>query len=208
MSLYPPPVLHLVLLGGPNDLFKALRMKYFVAFSAFQRKFGYERSEGCGGQYNGVTIIEILSTDRVLEYLRTWPGVPDNVREAVVDYLKATWKVYLVSMKKEVDGDYEQVFRTFREKFELVRKLLKVSHTVKIHCVSYHLAEYIKNCQTTFAWTSDEFIESIHSKLRKFQEIHSWANKKKGKFGSPRHQKRLLSTIELYNYQNLGNFVL
>ena len=182
MSLYPPPVLHLVLLGGPNDLFKALRMKYFVAFSAFQRKFGYD--------------------------LRTWPGVPDNVREAVVDYLKATWKVYLVSMKKEVDGDYEQVFRTFREKFELVRKLLKVSHTVKIHCVSYHLAEYIKNCQTTFAWTSDEFIESIHGKLRKFQEIHSWANKKKGKFGSPRHQKRLLSTIELYNYQNLGDFVL
>ena len=66
MALYPPPVLHLVLLGGPNDLFKALRMKYSVAFSAFQRKFGYERSEGCGGQYNGITIIEILSTDRVL----------------------------------------------------------------------------------------------------------------------------------------------
>ena len=153
MALYPPPVLHLVLLGGPNDLFKALRMKYSVAFSAFQRKFGYERSEGCGGQYNGVTIREILSTDKVLEYLRTWPGVPDNVREAVVDYLKATWKVYLVSMKKEVDGDYEQVFRTFREKFELVRKLLRVSHTVKTHCVLDNMI-----CHAPFqslSWTTE-----------------------------------------------------
>ena len=28
LALYPPPVLHIVLLGEPNDLFKALRLKY------------------------------------------------------------------------------------------------------------------------------------------------------------------------------------
>ena len=101
----------------------------------------------------GSLLLAILSTDRVLEYLRTWPGAPDNVREAVVDYLKATWKVYLVSMKKEVDGDYEQVFRTFREKFELVRKLLRVSHTVKIHCVLDNMI-----CHAPFqslSWTTE-----------------------------------------------------
>ena len=114
-------MLHLVLLGGPNDLFKALRMKYSIAFSAFQRKFHYERSKGCRVQYNSVTIIEILSTDSVL--------------------------------KKEVDGDYEQVFRTFREKFELVRKLLRVSHTVKIHCVLDNMI-----CHAPFqslSWTTE-----------------------------------------------------
>ena len=68
-----------------------------------------------------------------------------------------------------------------------------------------HLEEYMKDCQSTFAWTSDEFIESLHSKLRRFQESHSWAIKKKGKFGTARHLERLLSTIQLFNYENLGN---
>ena len=63
----------------------------------------------------------------------------------------------------------------------------------------------MEDCQTTFAWTSDEFIESIHSKIRRFQENHSWAIKKKGKFGSLKHQERLLLTISQFNYENLGN---
>ena len=205
LALYPPPVLHTVLLGGPNDLFKALRLKYSVQFAAFQKEFGFERSEGRGGQYNGVTIREILSSEKVLEYLRTWRDVPDNVRKAVVEYLRATWAVYLVSMKKEFGLGDEKIFKTFREKFLAVRKIMKVSHTVKIHIVINHMSEYMENCRTTFAWTSDEFIELLHSKLRKFQENHNFATKKKRKFGSEKHLERLLSTISHFNYENLGN---
>ena len=207
LALYPPPVLHTVLLGGPNDLFKALRLKFPKQFADFQKKFGFERSEGRGGQYNGVTIREILKTERVREDIRTWEEVPANVSEAVVDYLKATWDVYLVSMKKDFDEHHAQVFKRFQEKFLLVRKILKVSETVKVHCVVKHMSQYMENCRTTFAWTSDEFIESLHSKLRKFQEKHNLAIRKKRKFGSPLHLKRLMSTIANFNYENLGNFI-
>ena len=207
LALYPPPVLHIVLLGGPNDLFRVLRKKYSVQFAAFQKEFGFERSEGRGGQYNGVTIREILKTDRVLEYLRTWQGVPDNVRKAVVEYLKATWNVYLVSMKKDVDENHPQVFQVYQEKFLAVRRVLTdVSHTPKVHCVTDHMSQYMENCQTTFSWTSDEFIESLHSQLRKFEEIRSLAIKKKKNYGSVLHQERLLRSIRLFNYVRLGNF--
>ena len=106
--------------------------KYPEQFGEFQQKFRFERSEG---QYNGVTIREILSSERVLEYLRTWREVPDNVRKAVVEYLKATWNVYLVSMQQDVAGDHQQVCEVFREKFVTVRKILDVSETVKARCI-------------------------------------------------------------------------
>ena len=181
--------------------------KYPEQFGEFQQKFGFKRSEGKGGQYNGVTIREILSSERVLEYLRTWREVPDNVRKAVVEYLKATWNVYLVSMQQDVAGDHQQVCEVFREKFVTVRKILDVSETVKVHIVVKHLSQYMENCQSTFSWTSDEFIESIHSKLRRFQENHSWAIKKKKNFGSIKHLERSLWTIEQFNYENLGKFI-
>ena len=46
LALYPPPILHCVLLGGPNDLLTVLRNKYPVEFGQFVRRFGFERSEG------------------------------------------------------------------------------------------------------------------------------------------------------------------
>ena len=35
LALYPPPILHIVLLGGPNDVLKALRKSYPVQYAAF-----------------------------------------------------------------------------------------------------------------------------------------------------------------------------
>ena len=35
LALYPPPILHVVLLGGPNDVLKALRKSYPVQYAAF-----------------------------------------------------------------------------------------------------------------------------------------------------------------------------
>ena len=220
LAMYPPPILHIVLLGGPNDVLIALRKNYPAQYAAFEERFGYQRSEGRGGRFNGVTIREILKTERVLEDIRSWPRVPDHVRQAVVEYFEATWNVYLVCMKQEVDDDHPKIFKSFREKFLTVKKVLKgVSHTVKVHCVigitnnlytKYfhlyldHLSEYMKNTQTTFAWTSDEFIETLHSRLRRFEENHSLAIRKRKNFGSILHQQRLLTSIGLFNYENLG----
>ena len=77
-----------------------------------------------------------MKTDRVLEDLKS--RIPDrDVGEAVVDYLKATWSVYLVCMKQEVDSEHPQIFEAFKEKFLAVKKILTgVTHTPKIHCVT------------------------------------------------------------------------
>ena len=203
LALYPPPVLHCVLLGGPNDLLIELKNKYPRLYAGFLDRFGLQMSEGLGGRFNGVSIRFILSTDRVLEDLKGW--IPDKtIGEAVVDYFKATWNVYLVCMKQEIDDEHPKVFKAFKEKFLRVKKLTGVSHTVKVHIACEHMSEYMVNCQSTFSWTSDEFIESLHNKLRRFEENHSLAIKKRRKFGSLLHQQRLLSSIGLFNYENLG----
>ena len=63
----------------------------------------------------------------------------------------------------------------------------------------------MQNTQTTFSWTSDEFIESLHSRLRSFEENHCLAIRKRKNFGSIMHQQRLLTSIGLFNYENLGS---
>ena len=205
LALYPPPVLHTVLLGGPNDLLLALKKKYPGQYAKFLDRFGFQMSEGQGGRFNGVTIRDILKTERILEDLKAW--IPDkNIGEAVVAYLKATWSVYLVCMKQEVDPEHPQVFKAFKEKFQAVKKVLTgVSHTVKVHIACDHMSEYMEECQSTFSWTSDEFIESLHNKLRRFEENHCLAIKKKRKFGSLVHLQRLLASVGLFNYENLGS---
>ena len=67
------------------------------------------------------------------------------------------------------------------------------------------MSEYMNECQSTFSWTSDEFIESLHNKVRRFEENHCLAIKKKMKFGSLVHLQRLLASVGLFNYENLGS---
>ena len=54
-----------------------------------------------------------------------------------MEYFKATWNVYLVCMKQEIDDNYPEIFKVYKDKFLTVKKVLKgVSYTVKTHCVT------------------------------------------------------------------------
>ena len=120
-------------LGGPNDLFKKIKGQFLAKFNEFQQKFKIQMCEGLGGTYNGVTLRYILSSEDVLQGLRTILG--GHIGEAVYQYLKATWNVYIMCMKTEIDPNYCKIIKQFKEKFLVVRKVLKVSWTLKIHCI-------------------------------------------------------------------------
>ena len=66
LGLYPPPILHTVLLGGPNDLLMAVRKKYPAEFGQFVTRFGFERSEGKGGRYYLLSISSFHFTEKDL----------------------------------------------------------------------------------------------------------------------------------------------
>ena len=133
LLLFPPGPLHTILLGGPNDLMKAMKKKHLTKFNEFAKKFGHEMTEGKGGQFNGVSIRSMLTTEEKLQFWKT--ELPQGVGDAVYDYLKVTWDVYLVCTQKEVDPIHPAVFKDFRSKFLTVQSMLPISHTVKIHAV-------------------------------------------------------------------------
>ena len=68
-----------------------------------------------------------------------------------------------------------------------------------------HIAEYFKKCNKTFCETSDEFVETVHHVLKEMENDHNIAIRKKHLLGSSIHQERLLTSIRLFNYRNLGN---
>ena len=114
-------------------MFKKLKRKFSIKFEQFLEKFKIQMCEGIGGTFNGVTLRYILSSDDVLQELRTILG--GQIGEAVYQYLKATWNVYLMCMQNTIDPNYCNIIKQFKKKFLVIRKVLKVSWTLKIHCV-------------------------------------------------------------------------
>ena len=69
-----------------------------------------------------------------------------------------------------------------------------------------HIAEYFKMQQDLLLnETSDEFVETVHHLLKEMEKDHNIAMRKKHLLGSSIHQERLLTSISLFNYRNLGN---
>ena len=123
-------------------MFKLLRRnkKYSAKFAAFQQRNGLEMTEVRGGQYSGVSIKRILKSENILQDLKAMLG--GAVGEAVYQYLKVTLEVYLLCTKPEVDPAYPKVLQQFKQKFLVVKKLLKVKLTLKLHVCIGDLTKY------------------------------------------------------------------
>lgn len=67
-----------------------------------------------------------------------------------------------------------------------------------------HISQYFKKCNSTFSETSDEFVETVHHVLKEMENDHNIAVRKKNLLGSSIHLERLLTSICLFNYRNLG----
>ena len=135
-------------------MFKKLKKQFSVKFGQFLEKFKIQMCEGLGGTFNGVTMRYILSSDDVLQELRTILG--GQIGDAVYDYLKATWEVYLMCMQTTIDPNYSNIIKKFKKKFLVVRKVLKVGWTLKIHCIlgAYHIK--VSHLTKSFSWGKDK----------------------------------------------------
>ena len=97
---------------------------------------------GKGGSYAGPSIRKILRETSLtdLELM-----LPDEYAKPVVEYLRATRKIYELCMARHVAPDYHLHFEEFRKAFLVLRKLIKLPWTLKVHCILgiYFCFEYL-----------------------------------------------------------------
>ena len=127
--------------------------------------------------------------------------LPDEYAKPVVEYLRATRKVYELCMARHVTSDYHLHFEEFRRTFLVLRKLIGLQWTLKVHCILDHFEEYFELCGVTFRYTSGEVIESMHHNLRMMMENHNL--RITDHLGSKIHEDWLLKTICLWNFKNI-----
>ena len=76
---------------------------------------------------NSIRLITEESTLADLEVMLKEYGKP------VCEYLRATRKVYELSMAQDVSPDYPEHFEEFRRTFLVLHKMVKLPWTLKVH---------------------------------------------------------------------------
>ena len=120
----------------------------------------------------------------------------------VVQYLRALRELYHVCVAKHLDGNFESFIEEYRLRFTALFQLVKLPWTLKQHIIVEHLGEYFSLHRVTLRATSGEYIESVHSSLRRLEEIHGLHTETK--IGTKSHRKRLLRSSCLFNFKNEG----
>ena len=194
----------MILLSGPgNDIltelknYKNKRMRPKI--ENFLRKLNI-KPEGKGGKYAGPSLRKLMK-----KHLPAFAQVLDpEIREPVIDYMKALWKLYLISVAKRLDLDnYEKDFEDYERKFLIVHELINLSYTLKQQVIISHIKVYFKHHRVTLRASSDEYVESCHSQLRLSEERHR-VRTRRAQLGTDVHARRLLSSSCLFNFTRIG----
>ena len=174
---------------------------------------------GKGGCYAGPSIKKILR--KTLDDLEQM--LPPEYGKPATEFLRATSQAYELCMAKNVPSpdSTKPIFDEFRRTFLVLKNLLSLSATLKVHIISGewssiklhinntfflfvdHTQEYFRMTGRTFRHTSGEYVETTHSKLRKMEEKSNLQVRKEA-HGSSTHLDRLLRSTCLWNYRVLG----
>ena len=73
---------------------------------------------------------------------------------------------------------------------------------LKIHVIVHHLEQYISMTGITMKDTKGEFVETVHSSLRRYEETHG--TKIVRKKGTPQHLIQSVRTLTGYNSRRAG----
>ena len=146
--------------------------------------------------------IRRLLTEELLTDLQTTLSVDARVAEPVVNYLRALRELYHVSVAKELNPEFGLYIDLYKRKFTVLFKMIKLPWTLKQHIICDHLGEYFTRQNITLRATSGEYIESVHSSLRRLEEIHGLHTETQ--LGTQGHMKRLLKSSCLFNFKNEG----
>ena len=157
------------------------------------------KPEGQGGKYAGPSLRKLMK-----KHLPAFGQILDpEIREPVINYMKALWKLYLISVAKRLCDDFEEVIDDYERKFMIVHDLINLSYTLKQQVIISHLKVYFKHHRVTLRASSDEYVESCHSQLRLSEERHR-VRTRRAQLGTDIHARRLLSSSCLFNFTRIG----
>ena len=99
--------------------------------------------------------------------------LPDEYAKPVVEYLRATRKIYELCMARHVAPDYHLHFEEFRQAFLVLRKLIKLPWTLKVHCILgiYFYFEYFS---FLYIWVIFRSLWRVFWALWCHLQIHQW----------------------------------
>ena len=92
---------------------------------------------------------------------------------------------------------YNEVFKNFKNCFEILRDNYGLSETLKIHVINTHFKYYFNQTGTNFCKTNGEMVKSCHSTLRIHEEKHNFHIKRK--IGTPKHWEISGRSFTFYN---------
>ena len=98
--------------------------------------------------------------------------------------------------------DYKEVLNEYEENFAAMFMDYKLNMTLKGHVVVHHFVEYFELTGKTMKETNGEFVETLHSSLRKHEETHMY--KVVRKMGTPQHVSKSLRSLTSYNSGRAG----
>ena len=102
--------------------------------------------------------------------------------------------------------DYKVHISNFQNNFIILYTHFNLSMTLKVHVIFSHYEDYFQLTGKTFKFTSGEYVETAHRKLRISEEAH--ALKIKRKIASDMHLKKALQSHILWNSKHSGALLL
>ena len=206
LGLIAAPELHLML-GSGGNLKTALEKKVFETEDegqAFLEKFliannitrkGYQDSHSLEGNQTRMFL-------KSAEKLRAAYMEAGLLEKALpyIECLEALSEVVDSCFGMELKNDYEETIARFKSLY----LELPISVTPKVHCIFFHVTEYIKiinkdeGSNFGLGYMSEQAFESIHSNLRK-----KWENGIKVSSQNRNYGIRLLNFIVAYNSNNI-----
>ena len=196
---FPLDPLHVVLLGPVNDILAVLEKKYPDVMIQFYSEHSLtKKGQGIGGTFNGPSIKDILK-EKNLNHLGSL--LPPEC-ETAIDYMKNLREIHRICLAKNVDPDSQLILSEYERNFDILYKEKLLNMTLKNHVISHHIQQYFDLTNTTMKDTNGEFVETLHSTLRKHEENHGF--KVVRRLGSPSHLKNSLASHVSHNSLRAG----
>ena len=178
-EIYPPPQLHVGVLGPGNDVLQFLEKQFPVDMEDFKHRH-HIKGSGPGKTLNGPTLKRIMENKKgILDDLERVLSAGKPEFQLFVQHLSnlgqlnraVNMKNLDIGLVKTLISDIEFVFKQLQQHFD-------ISMPLKMHIIVHHYRDYFEQSGETLLKYTDEFTESMHSQLRQFEESHHYKNLK------------------------------
>ena len=132
----------------------------------------------------------------------------DKLENAVSTKFKpftdAIWIINLIDElinKPEFEPEIRELVNSFKSCYTILMNEFKITMSNKIHIICDHLPDYLEENKKTLLKTTDQTIESTHSKLDSFLKTHGYFRKN---MDDPSTGEKLLNGLVAWNSYVLG----